>query len=449
MDLAPATFTMTSMRPDQITAAVLEQRRTAIQPIAQQLGFQLSPDASISTPPMVLLLGNHSSGKSSMINHLLDYKVQRTGIAPTDDGFTVLMHAEQERGCDGQALVTNQRLPFTGLADFGPGLVQHLESRSLPCELLKHILLIDSPGMIDSGAAESQRPYDFQAVVRWFAEHADLILLFFDPEKPGTTGETLSTLTEALVGIDHKMRIVMNKMDLFEGIRDFARTYGALCWNLSRCLQVKDMPHIYTTVIPSLVRDDPRLPLDDFAAALLELEKYISDLPARRADNVLSRVIEEGGQVTMHMRVGHLLRDKIRRMFLRSLTFTFIASVLGVFATWHLIGSHGWVSAPSAMAAAGTIILLLLTWYLPRYLADWKVEQGLRQLDALFREAYRLELIQRDRANDLQHRWGQVRSHLVKVITARGRRGLPRISARRQRLLEQVMQHDLPELRAR
>ena len=68
----------------------------------------------------------------------------------------------------------------------------------------------------------------------------------------------------------------MNKMDLFDGIRDFARTYGALCWNLSRSLQTKDLPHIYTTIIPELVRDDCLLPLDGFAAALLELEQYIN-----------------------------------------------------------------------------------------------------------------------------------------------------------------------------
>jgi hypothetical protein len=29
------------------------------------------------------------------------------------------------------------------------------------------------------------------AVTRWFAEHSDVILLFFDPDKPGTTGESL------------------------------------------------------------------------------------------------------------------------------------------------------------------------------------------------------------------------------------------------------------------
>ena len=65
-------------------------------------------------------------------------------------------------------------------------------------------MMVDSPGMIDSprtmwrnanetqsnAASRSERGYDFPGAVRWFAERADVILLFFDPDKPGTTGET-------------------------------------------------------------------------------------------------------------------------------------------------------------------------------------------------------------------------------------------------------------------
>lgn len=39
-----------------------------------------------------------------------------------------------------------------------------------------------------------------------------MILLFFDPDKPGTTGETLNILTSSLVGLDHKLHIILNKV---------------------------------------------------------------------------------------------------------------------------------------------------------------------------------------------------------------------------------------------
>ena len=76
-------------------------------------------------------------------------------------------------------------------------------------------------------------------MTRWLAEHADVILLFFDPDKPGTTGETLQCLTSSLRGTEHKLHIVMNKVDQFEHIHDFARAYGSLCWNLAKVIPRK------------------------------------------------------------------------------------------------------------------------------------------------------------------------------------------------------------------
>lgn len=94
-------------------------------------------------------------------------------------------------------------------------------------------------------AKTMDRGYDFTGVVRWFADRADIVCLFFDPDKPGTTGETLSILLHALSGMDHKLLIVLNKADQFEKIHDFARAYGSLCWNLSKVIPRKDLPYVY------------------------------------------------------------------------------------------------------------------------------------------------------------------------------------------------------------
>jgi predicted GTPase len=88
-------------------------------------------------------------------------------------------------------------------------------------------MMVDSPGMIDSPVSSggfsgqsnaTDRGYDFQGVVRWFAERADVVLLFFDPDKPGTTGETLNILLHSLGGMDHKLLIVLNKADQFRKV---------------------------------------------------------------------------------------------------------------------------------------------------------------------------------------------------------------------------------------
>ena len=98
----------------------------------------------------------------------------------------------------------------------------------------KDIILVDSPGMIDNPSlgltknSSHDRGYDFMSVTKWFADKADVILFFFDPDKPGTTGETLQALTQALQGQDAKLRIILNKVDQFSKVHDFGRAYGAL-----------------------------------------------------------------------------------------------------------------------------------------------------------------------------------------------------------------------------
>ena len=123
--------------------------------------------------------------------------------------------------------------------------------------------MVDTPGMIDAPSANMMsaaaggtsvdtmdRGYDFTGVIRWLANSADVVCLFFDPDKPGTTGETLTVLLHALSGMDHKLLIILNKADQFERIHDFARAYGSLCWNLSKVIPRKDLPRIYTMCLP-------------------------------------------------------------------------------------------------------------------------------------------------------------------------------------------------------
>lgn len=427
-------------------ARLLELRRQVVVPAAAAYHHELAGESTYSSPPTILLLGNHSSGKSSMINHLLGKGIQRTGIAPTDDGFTILFHGEEEQTLDGKAITTNRALPFAELARFGPGLVEHLRGRSLKAELLRHVRLIDSPGMIDGSASEAERPYDFPQVVRWFANQADLVLLFFDPEKPGTTGETITILTEALSGIDNKLRIVMNKMDLFEGMRDFARTYGALCWNLSRSLPTKDLPHIYTTVIPALARPNPRLPLDGFAAALRELEGYVAELPQRRVDTVISRAIDETRLLHLRCVVTEHLRHSVRRSRANALLIAALLSLaMGASAA---IGQHyGMDLLTTVCLIAASVVILLGGTYLSRIIARGVEQRGSKRLDEHFQATHIKHFATTTVSEDLRHDWTLVRPLIQRNLQQLGLRGSKRVRPSQIDALQQLWQQDLPALR--
>ena len=210
------------------------------------------PEITPGGKPTVVFLGNHSSGKSTIVNDLLgDPPVQDTGVAPTDDAFTVLVHGEDEHEFYGPAALGQLPSEFQALRALGPDFLQHFAVKVRNREFLKGVNLVDSPGMIDTPEGSAARAYDFPAAVRAFTELSDLVLFLFDPEKPGTTGETVDVLSSCLHGIEFKLRVLLNKADTFDSMEDYARAYGTLCWNLARVLRTKDLPPIFSTYTPS------------------------------------------------------------------------------------------------------------------------------------------------------------------------------------------------------
>ncbi|TYZ59349.1 hypothetical protein PybrP1_008529 [[Pythium] brassicae (nom. inval.)] len=254
-----------------------------LEKLRQQTKF---PSFDTVNIPMVLVLGNHSSGKSTFINYMLGQEVQKTGRAPTDSTFTVLVGGSREERLDGSALSRHAKYGFGDVQSrFGRELVSQIELKVVANSPLLNdggLMLVDSPGMIDPPGAstdrtDTDRGYDFKRVVQWLAERADVILVMFDPDKPGTTFETLDVLTSSLRGLSSKLLLILNKVDDFRTVHDFARAYGALCWNLSKVIPRKDLPFIYTMYVPQEQRESPRLPAPPPAASSSKTNK------ARRA----------------------------------------------------------------------------------------------------------------------------------------------------------------------
>ena len=249
-----------SQTPQQLIDDCLKIR-SSVQALSDKFKGPLEEATQKNTLlPFVFLLGNHSSGKSSFINYVCQRKIQTAGVAPTDDTFTIICPGSADSDRDGPAMIGDPDMGFQGLRSFGPQLIHHTQLKVRSNTAFKDFCIVDTPGMIDSPMrrdsdginrpAAMERGYDFEGVCRWYAERADVILLFFDPDKPGTTGETLSILTNSLVGQDYKLHIILNKADQFRKIHDFARAYGSLCWNLSKVIQRKDLPRIYTMCLP-------------------------------------------------------------------------------------------------------------------------------------------------------------------------------------------------------
>ena len=434
---------------DEVSGTAGKIYRETVDPLEARFAFEKRPTSGeVAGAPMVLLLGNHSSGKSTFINHLLGAEIQKTGLAPTDDAFTVLGWGRAEEEREGQAIAGNPELQFSGLSSFGPAFLSHLRLKLRPIEILRDVMLIDSPGMIDAPREGGGRGYDYAAVVRWFAERADLVLVFFDPEKPGTTGETLDVFLKSLQGFDHKLLVVMNRVDQFRGLQDFARAYGALCWNLAKVIPRKDLPHIYTTFVPVPGAPPPVLPAGDFERSREELVREIRRAPARRADNVLTQLRDHAERLRLHVRVADRAARERRRFALRGWSLLGLAALSAALAGAVTIAAQVALWIPVTCFAASALTVYAGA-FIVRGLVRGEERRLVEGLGSIFERDHIKDLVTRDRADDLRLRWKEVEPKTRSILEKLGLASVPRLRADEIDGLERALDRDIPELRAR
>ncbi len=110
--------------------------------------------------------------------------VQTAGVAPTDDGFTVIAPGPEDIDQDGPALIGDPDMGFGNLRQFGPTLIHHTQLKVRKNVASSNFMPVDSPGMI--GFSSHLRKWIEDMTLRvWsstFADRADVALLFPDPD---------------------------------------------------------------------------------------------------------------------------------------------------------------------------------------------------------------------------------------------------------------------------
>ncbi|KAL9185474.1 hypothetical protein ACHAXT_003251 [Thalassiosira profunda] len=444
---------------------------SSIMPLNSSLGGPLAKNSDRGTSlPFVFLVGNHSSGKSSFVNYVVGRKIQTAGVAPTDDCFTVIAPGPRDVDQDGPALVGDPDVGFEGLRQFGPTLVHHAQLKVREGLRNEDFMIIDSPGMIDSpvssggmsaghyeGGNLMDRGYDFQGVVRWFAERADVVLLFFDPDKPGTTGETLSILLHSLGGMDHKLLIVLNKADQFKKIHDFARAYGSLCWNLSKVIPRKDLPRIYTMCLPVKNEDNAASDISTTEAldqrALADLQQTRDDVlaevmkaPKRRVDNVITNLHDSVHLLLMHAVVAEDVRSRYSKRLWENRIQEVSSGLLGMGLAG--LGIHfgvppqftGGVVAATVLGVGG------MHWFNSSRLKDAE-EQLLtsEELSASFQRTHPQEVSEADEF--YASVWARVRDPLRLSMWRAGLADYPAVKKGETKELQRILDAEIPKLR--
>ncbi|XP_062863021.1 EH domain-containing protein 4 [Trichomycterus rosablanca] len=271
-------------------------------------------EADFQSKPMVLLVGQYSTGKTTFIRYLLeqDFPGMRIGPEPTTDGFIAVMYGESEGVVPGNALVVDPKKPFRKLNVFGNCFLNRFICSQVPNQVLQSISIIDTPGILSGEKQRISRGYDFSEVLRWFGERVDRIILLFDAHKLDISDE-FSEAIKAFRGQDDKIRVVLNKADQVD-TQQLMRVYGALMWSLGKVINTPEVARVYLGSFwakPLQNTDNRRL----FEAEAQDLFRDIQALPRNAALRKLNDLIKRARLAKVHAYIISYLKKEMPSLF--------------------------------------------------------------------------------------------------------------------------------------
>lgn len=289
--------------------------RDTVRPIEQAAQFDIFhsnilTDAEFDAAPMILLVGPYSVGKTSFIQYILgrQFPGQRVGPEPTTDRFQAVMYGDSDKRVPGNALTVAPGSPFGGLKYYGNNFLTRFEGSFVNAPVLERLTLIDTPGVLSGEKQKLNRNYNFDQIVKWFAERVDMIILLFDPFKLDISDE-LAAVINILKGNEDKIRVVLNKADQI-GVQQLMRVYGALMWSLGKVFQTPEVCRVY---IGSFWEQPPRNPdtADLLQAEMDDLLNDLRELPRSSALRKVNELVKRIRLLRAHVCVLHELRDQM------------------------------------------------------------------------------------------------------------------------------------------
>ena len=238
--------------------------------IAESVGIQLlEPRKKI----IVMLMGNHSAGKSSFVNWYVEEHVQRTGVAIETQGFTIVTSGKKRESLLGNATfhLFSHLKPLQQLE----GVADYLTTEISTSKQKKFnlVMFVDTPGLVDG---DMSYPFDVNKSIEFLGSLCDLIFVFFDPIGQALCKRTLNIVERLNATANDRIKFYLSKADTAGTESDRQRVLMQITQELCKRPGLNkcgfDMPTIF---VPSLI-DRPARCENQIETVCKEIDKTIN-----------------------------------------------------------------------------------------------------------------------------------------------------------------------------
>ncbi|UXI16889.1 AP-2 complex subunit sigma-like [Sarcoptes scabiei] len=275
-------------------------------------------DAFFQTKPIILLIGQYSTGKSTFVKYLIerDYPGIRIGPEPTTDKFVAVIYGKEDSIVPGNALVIDRRQPFGSMEKFGGKFLNRFQAAFCDSPILEGLTIIDTPGILSNNVSDNG--YDFKAVIERFASQSDRIYLFLDAHKLELSTE-FRQIVRLIKRFDDKLRIILNKTDLLND-QEMIRVYGALMWFLGQVIEEHQAMEIFIGSFLGKALVDKR------RKKLYESEEYrlfedLSNLQQESLLRKLNLLVQRTRKAIIHYCLISLFKKQLRKSIILRFLF--------------------------------------------------------------------------------------------------------------------------------
>merc|ERR1712190_437083 len=171
--------------------------------------------------------------------------------------------------------------------------------------------LVDSPGVLAGEKQRIKRGYEFETIVKWFADRVDMILMLFDVSKLDISDEFRRVIL-AVKENQQKIHIILNKADRVT-TPQLMRVYGALMWSLGKVIDTPEVSRVYIGSFwdEPLTNDEQRRL---FESEENDLYTNIAQLPRSAAVSKLNDLIKRARLAKVHAYILEHLKKKMPSM---------------------------------------------------------------------------------------------------------------------------------------